>query len=253
MLRRLAVITGASSGLGAEFAQQLAQGRYDLVLVARDEARLQAKAARLRAEFAVDVDVLVADLVSDDGVAAVSARLAGPARPVSMLINNAGFGVGQDFEQSAVAQEAAQLRLLVQTPMELCHAVLPGMLARGTGSIVNVSSVAAFLPRGTYGAAKAWSVSFSRFAKLQYGPRGVRVTALCPGLVRTEFHQRLGVEMERVQSWMWLNTTDVVRTALADNAAAKAVSIPSLRYKVLMAASALVPDRLAAAAISARR
>lgn len=243
-----ALVTGASSGLGAEFARQLARARHGLVLVARNESRLQEQAAHLVREFGVAVEVLPADLTTDDGVARVRARLADPAAPVSVLVNNAGFGVEQPFDQSALAQEVAQLRLLAQTPLELCHAVLPGMLARGAGSIINVSSVAAFLPRGSYGAAKAWGVGFSRHAKLLYGPRGVRVTAVCPGLVRTEFHQRMGAAMDGARPWMWLTAEQVVRTALADNAANKAVSIPSKRYKALMAASRRLPDRLVAAA-----
>ncbi|MBP2412899.1 short-subunit dehydrogenase [Arthrobacter stackebrandtii] len=248
MARPLALVTGATSGLGAEFAQQLGRARHDLVLVARDAARLEAKAVRLRSDFGVEVQVLAADLVTDDGVAAVAARLADPAVPVSVLVNNAGFSLVGAFEQNTVGEEAAHLRILVQTPMELAHAALPGMLARGHGRIINVSSVSAFIPRGTYGAAKAWGVSFSRFANLRYGPRGVNVTAVCPGFVHTEFHARMGADMKGVKPWMWLNAEQVVREGLADNAAGKAVSIPSRRYKVLMAASRLIPDKLAAAA-----
>lgn len=243
-----ALVTGASSGLGAEFARQLAQAHHHLVLVARDESKLQEQAVRLRSAFGVTVEVLAADLITDDGVACVSARLADPGAPISMLINNAGFGLAESFERSAVAQEVAQLHLLAQTPMELCHAVLPGMLARGAGRIINVSSVAAFLPRGTYGAAKAWGLSFSRHARLRYGPRGLQVTAVCPGFVHTQFHQRMGLKMDRVQPWMWLDAEHVVRTALRDNAASKAVSIPSARYKALIAASRWLPDRWVAAA-----
>lgn len=248
MERPTALITGATSGLGAEFAQQLGRSQHDLVLVARNTARLEAKAVRLRTDFGVQVEVLPADLITDDGVASVSARLADPARPVSMLVNNAGFSLVNAFEKNTAADEAAHLRILAQTPMELMHAVLPGMLARGNGRIVNISSVSAFIPRGSYGAAKAWLTSFSRFANLRYGPKGVRVTAVCPGFVHTEFHQRMGANMGRVKSWMWLHADQVVREGLADNAAGKAVSIPSRRYATLMGLAKLVPDRLAAAA-----
>ncbi|MGO2541887.1 SDR family NAD(P)-dependent oxidoreductase [Specibacter sp. AOP5-B1-6] len=248
MERPTALITGATSGLGAEFAQQLGRSQHDLVLVARDTARLEAKAVRLRTDFGVRVEVLPADLITDDGVASVSARLADPARPVSVLVNNAGFSLVSAFEKNTAADEAAHLRILAQTPMELMHAVLPGMLARGTGRIVNISSVSAFIPRGSYGAAKAWLTSFSRFANLRYGPKGVQVTAVCPGFVHTEFHERMGANMGRVKSWMWLNADQVVREGLADNAAGKAVSIPSRRYATLMGLARLVPDRLAASA-----
>lgn len=248
MERQTALITGATSGLGAEFAQQLGKTQHNLVLVARDAGRLEAKAVRLRNDFGIDVQILPADLVADDGVASVAARLADPAVPVSILVNNAGFSLMRAFEENTVADEAAHLRILAQTPMELMHAVLPGMLQRGNGRIINVSSVSAFIPRGSYGAAKAWGVSFSRFANLRYGPKGVKVTAVCPGFVHTEFHQRMGANMGGVKPWMWLNADQVVREGLADNAAGKSVSIPSKRYRILMGASRLLPDRLAAAA-----
>lgn len=248
MERPTALITGATSGLGAEFAQQLGRTQHDLVLVARDAARLEAKAVRLRADFGVHVEVLPADLLTDDGVASVSARLADPGRGVSVLVNNAGFSLVRAFENNSVEEETDHLRILARTPMQLTHAALPGMLARGHGRIINVSSVSAFIPRGTYGAAKAWLTSFSRFANLRYGPKGVAVTALCPGFVHTEFHQRMGASMDGVPSWLWLNPERVVREGLAANAAGKSVSIPSKRYATLVALGRLVPDRLAAAA-----
>ena len=248
MQRPVALVTGASSGLGAEFAEQLGRAQHDLVLVSRDAARLEVKAVRLRNDFGIDVQILPADLLTDDGVASVTARLSDPGRPVSVLVNNAGFSLLNAFEKNTVEEEAAHLRIHAQTPMELTHAVLPGMLGRGSGRIIIVSSVSAFIPRGTYGAAKAWGVGFSRFANLRYGPRGVHVTAVCPGFVHTEFHQRMGADMAGVKRWMWLDAGPVVREGLADNAAGKAVSIPSRRYRVLMALARFVPDRLSAAA-----
>lgn len=247
MGRPVALVTGATSGLGAEFAQQLAASGHDLVLVARDVARLQATAVRLGRDFGIHAEVLAADLLTDDGVTAVSDRLADRARPVALLVNNAGFGLVKPFEDTTAEQETDQLRILVGTPMQLMHAALPPMLERGSGRIINVASVAGFIPRGSYGAAKAWGISFGRSANLRYRPRGVTVTAVCPGFVHTEFHQRMGANMTRVPRWMWLNPDRVVREGLADNAAGKSVSIPSRRYKVLVALSRLVPDALAAA------
>lgn len=248
MERPIALITGATSGIGAEFAQQLGRSQHDLILVARDVDRLEAKAVRLRTDFGIEVEILSADLVTDSGVSSVCSRLADPARPVSVLVNNAGFSLVHPFERNTVDEEAAHLRILAQTPMELTHAALPLMLERGKGKIINIASVSAFIPRGTYGAAKSWLVSFSRFANLRYGPKGVKVTAVCPGFVHTEFHERMGANMRGVRSWMWLNADQVVREGLADNASGKAVSIPSRRYATLMALSRLIPDRLAAAA-----
>lgn len=248
MSRPAALVTGATSGLGAEFAQQLARSGHDLILVARTVPRLEAKAVRLRADFGVQVEVLPADLLTDDGVASVGARLADPARPVAVLVNNAGFGLVHAFEGNTVEQEADHLQILVTAPMKLMHAALGPMLARKDGRIINVASVAGFIPRGSYGAAKAWGISFSRFANLRYRPRGVTVTAVCPGFVHTEFHQRMGASMGRIPKWMWLEPDVVVRQGLADSAAGKSVSIPTRRYATLIALSRLVPDRIAAAA-----
>ncbi|HSN35630.1 MAG TPA: SDR family NAD(P)-dependent oxidoreductase [Arthrobacter sp.] len=241
-----ALITGASAGIGAEFARQLAEQGHNLVLVARDGVRLQAKAAELENRYSISAEVLAADLTDDAGVAAVVARLTDPARPVEILVNNAGMGLLRSFEENDIAEEAKHLKLHVVTAMELTHAALQGMLPRHSGRIINVASVAAFLPRGSYAAAKSWLVSFSRWANLAYSKRGVQVTAVCPGLTHTEFHDRMGMDKTVTPRWLWLQADRVVREGLADNARGRAVSIPSRRYKVLTAAARLLPDRLVA-------
>lgn len=243
-----ALVTGATAGLGAEFAQQLAKARINLVLVARDAARLQAKAVRLHHEYGVTVETLAVDLLTDDGVAQVVARLKGGGAPVSILVNNAGFGLTRPFDQTTASEEADHLKILVAVPMALMQAALEPMLERGRGQIINVASVAGFVPRGSYGAAKAWVISFSRWANIAYGPRGVGVTAVCPGFVHTEFHQRMGASTEAIPSWMWLEPERVVREGLAHAAAGKAVSVPSRRYAALVALSRFVPARWALAA-----
>jgi short-subunit dehydrogenase len=242
--RTTALITGASAGLGAEFARQLAAQGCNLVLVARDEARLQASAAELEQRYGIRAEVLPADLTDDGGVAAVVERLTAAERPVGVLVNNAGTGLLHNFERNDISEEKQHLKLHVETAMELVHAALPGMLERGSGRIINVASVAAFVPRGTYSAAKAWLLSFSRWANLAYGPRGVKVTALCPGFTHTEFHDRMGMDKSVAPAWTWLTAERVVREGLADNLRGKAVSIPSKRYKVVAAAARLLPDRL---------
>lgn len=241
-----ALITGASAGIGAEFARQLAEQGHNLVLVARDGVRLQTKAAELENRYSISAEVLAADLTDDAGVAAVVARLTDPARPVEILVNNAGMGLLRSFEENDIAEEAKHLKLHVVTAMELTHAALQGMLPRHSGRIINVASVAAFLPRGSYAAAKSWLVSFSRWANLAYSKRGVQVTAVCPGLTHTEFHDRMGMDKTVTPRWLWLQADRVVREGLADNARGRAVSIPSRRYKVLTAAARLLPDRLVA-------
>ncbi len=217
-----------------------------MVLVARDAARLQATAQELENRYGVRAEVLAADLADDAGVAAVVARLTDPARPVDILVNNAGMGLLHSFEENDIAEEARHLKLHVETAMQLTHAALQGMLSRRSGRIINVASVAAFLPRGSYSAAKAWLVSFSRWANLAYSKQGVNVTAVCPGFTHTEFHDRMGMDKTVTPRWMWLQAERVVREGLADNAKGKAVSIPTKRYKVLTAAARVLPDRLVA-------
>ncbi|KQN89228.1 SDR family NAD(P)-dependent oxidoreductase [Arthrobacter sp. Leaf69] len=241
-----ALITGATAGIGAEFARQLADHGHNLVLVARDAARLQTKAEELEKRYGISTEVISADLTDDAGVAAVVARLTDPARPVEILVNNAGTGLLRSFEENDIAEETRHLKLHVETAMQLTHAALQGMLSRHSGRIINVASVAAFLPRGSYSAAKAWLVSFSRWANLAYAKRGVTVTAVCPGFTHTEFHDRMGMDKTVTPRWMWLQAEQVVREGLADNERGKAVSVPTRRYKVLTAAARILPDRLVA-------
>lgn len=241
-----AMITGATAGLGAEFAEQLAAQGHALVLIARDSARLEEKAAALRSRFGVPVEVLVADLHDDDGVRRVLDRLRDGREPVSVLVNNAGYGLPNSFEDNPLEDELDHAAIHLTVPLALSHAALQGMLARGSGRIVNVASVAGFTPRGAYSALKAAMINFSRWANYAYGRRGVTVMALCPGFVHTEFHQRMGMDKRSVPRWMWLNAEDVVRVGLKDLSAGKAVSIPSKRYKVLAFIARKAPSSLVA-------
>ncbi|MBT2594080.1 SDR family oxidoreductase [Arthrobacter sp. ISL-72] len=239
-----ALITGATSGLGAEFARQLAEEGHHVVLVARDGDRLRAAAHELENNYSITAEVLSADLTDDAGVAAVVERLSDPARPVEILVNNAGIGLLRSFEENTVEEERRHLRLHVQTPLELCHAALQGMLARRSGRIINVASVAAFANRGTYSAAKAWQVTFSRWANLAYAGHGVKVTAVCPGFTHTEFHDRMGMDKSVAPRWLWLHADRVVREGLADNEHGRSVSIPTKRYKVVATVARMLPARL---------
>lgn len=241
-----ALVTGASAGLGAEFARQLAAQGHPLVLVARNRARLEEVAAELEQRYGTTAEVLPADLTDDGGLAAVVGRLADPLRPVGILVNNAGTGLLHRFEDNTAEEEVKHLRLHTEAALVLTHAALPGMLERGAGRIVNVASIAAFLPRGTYSAAKAWLLSFSRWANLAYRPRGVRVTAVCPGFTHTEFHDRMGMDKSVAPSWAWLPAERVVREGLADNERGKAVSLPTRRYKMVAALARVAPARLMA-------
>lgn len=243
-----ALVTGATAGIGLEFSRQLAGRGHDLVLVARDAARLEAVAAELRTTYAVEAEVLAADLSKLDHLSLVEARAADRERPVDLLVNNAGFGLKERFLDNPIEVEQAQQDVLVRAVLRLTHAALGSMVERsgnaatdGVG-VINVSSVAAFLPRGTYSAAKAWVNSFSAWAHAEYADRGVTVMALCPGFVRTEFHERLGVDRDSsAPKLLWLEADRLVREALADFDQGKAMSIPSKRYKAIVRATSVVP------------
>lgn len=243
-----ALITGASSGLGAEYARQLAARGADLVLVARGRDALDELASVIRADYSVAVEVLRADLVDPKQLARVVKRIEDSQRPIEVLVNNAGFGLPLAFEDNAVDDEVTHLRLHVEVAMRLMHAAVGPMLERGHGRILNVASVAGFIPRATYGACKGWLISFSRWANARYAPRGVTVTAVCPGFTHTDFHARMGLAQgeEGVPGWMWLDAPAVIDQSLRDAARGRAVSVPSLRYKAIVAASRFLPTSLTA-------
>jgi short-subunit dehydrogenase len=237
-----ALITGPTAGIGACFAHQLARRGYDLVLVARDEQRLTALAAEVEREYGVAAEVLVADLADRAALTRVEARVADPDRPVALLVNNAGFGHKRPFLENSVEDEQQMLDVLVTAVLRLSHAALGAMVARGDGAIVNVSSVAGSLPRGTYSAAKAYVTSLSEWADLTYRDQGVRVMALCPGFTKTEFHERMDVSRDSAPGWMWLEADRLVADALADLEKGRRVSVPSKRYKVLTGVARYTPS-----------
>lgn len=242
-----ALITGASAGLGAEFTRQLARRRADLVLVARSAEALDELAAALRSENGVAVEVIPADLATDEGVERVVQRLQDSDDPIDLLVNNAGFGLPLNFADNDIADEVRHLRVHVEASMRLMHAALRTMRGRG-GRIVNVASVAGFISRSTYSACKAWLIGFSRWANAEYAREGVSVTAVCPGFTHTSFHERMGMApgREGVPALLWLDARSVVRDGLREAARGKAVSVPSLRYKVIVALTRFLPSSFTA-------
>jgi hypothetical protein len=243
----IALITGATAGIGAEFARQLATQGHDLVLVARDEARLESTSVALSDQFGVRVWLLPADLCTEEGCAKVAARLADVANPVDVLVNNAGFGMYKKFGDASIEDEERQLDLNVRAVMRLTHAALRPMTSRGSGRVINISSVAGFVPRGgnaTYSASKAWVTMFSEALSVQLAGSGVTITAVCPGFTHTEFHERAHADMSHVPGRMWLDASEVVAEGLADSAKGKPISVPSRQYKALVGATRTLPRPL---------
>lgn len=229
-----ALVTGATAGIGREFAEQLAAKGEGLVLVARDSARLESVAAELRSAHGVAVEVLPADLSDRDALERVAERLRDPSRPVDLLVNNAGYSLNSRFVDSDVRAEEQLLDVLVRAVLVLSHAAATAMVGRGNGRIINVSSVAGLLASGTYSAAKSYVTTFSESLAGQLDGTGVSVTALLPGYVRTEFHERAGIDKGERSGPFWLDADDLVRAALADASAGRVISVPSLQYKAVV-------------------
>lgn len=245
-MARRALVTGATAGIGNAFARELAGRGWNLTLVARDVGRLESVATDLRARHGIEVDVLGADLTNEADLAKTVNRVTDAASPIDLVVNNAGSSLAGWFGTTDIADEDRRLDLLVRAPMHLMDAAIKAMTGRGHGGIINVASVAAFTPRGAYSAHKAWLVNISRWANWQYADAGVTVTAMCPGFVRTEFHQRADMDISGVPRWMWLKADPTVRAALKDFERGKAVSIPSVRYKVLSFIARYAPTSVVA-------
>lgn len=236
------LITGASSGLGEEFAWTLAGAGRDLVIVARNTERLEDLARRIRAVAGVDVEVLTADLATEEGVATVAARLSDEDHPIDLLVNNAGFGLGARFLDTEVEQELAALDVMVRAVLVLSHAAVRAMVARGRGAILNVSSIASWLGNGTYAAHKAWVTSFTEGLAQELRGTGVSATAVLPGLTHTEFHERAALTAyESLPAVVWLDAATVVDSALAAVRRKQVLVTPSARYAAVGAIARLLP------------
>ncbi|MFC0359294.1 MULTISPECIES: SDR family NAD(P)-dependent oxidoreductase [Kytococcus] len=238
--RPMALVTGASSGIGKEYATQLAAKGYGIVLVARDRQRLEALAVHLGTHFGVPTEVLTADLSQRQDMERVVRRLEQDEDAVEVLVNNAGYGLGTAFLASEIEDEEDALAVMVRAVMVLSQAAARRMVADGHGIVINVSSVAGWLPYGTYGAAKAWVRTFTEGLAMELRGTGVHVQALAPGLTHTEFHQRMGEEFAGAPEWAWLHPDQVVRESLEAVGSREVTCVPGLPYKV----AALVLPRL---------
>lgn len=240
MTRPVALVTGPTSGIGAGFADRLASLGYDLVLVARNETRLAELAASVERRYGAHAESLAADLATEAGRDLVAKRL---QQGVDFLVNNAGFGLTGEFWTLPPEQLQAQLDVNVTAVMQFTRAALPSMLHNAKGSIVNVASVAGLVSgRGsTYSASKAYVVSFTEGLAGGLAGTGVRLQALCPGFVHTEFHERAGIDMDSIPKLLWLNVDQVVAASLSDLDKGRVLSVPGVQYKVISSASRVIP------------
>ena len=237
-----ALVTGATAGIGESFTRLLASKGYNIALVARDEVRLHERAGELREKYGIQTFVLPADLATKSGVKSVEKYI--QSYEIEVLINNAGFAINKVFTASDLGDEQDLLNVLVRTPMRLMHVILPGMKERKSGTIINVSSVAGFIAGGTYSAAKSYLTVLSESINADLKGSGVKVSALCPGFTRTEFHKRARMKMKGLPSFLWLNADKLVAKAWKDAQANKPVSIPGWQYKLLIAIISITPRGL---------
>jgi short-subunit dehydrogenase len=241
---RTALVTGATSGIGHAFCRELAERGNDLVIVARDRARLENVSDELRARYSVNVEILAVDLSKRTQLRRVAARLADRDRPVNLLVNNAGFLTGKRFLKGDLADEEAMMDVLCRAVLVLSHTAALSMKERGRGHIINVSSVAGFVPRSTYGASKAWVTFFTETLAHELEGSGVSATALCPGFTHTELHERANLDVSQLPQAMWLDADWLVRDCLDDVRAGKVVSVPGVQYKVIAGVAQIVPHSL---------
>ena len=234
-----ALVTGATSGIGESFTRLLASHNYNVVLVARDLPRLKERAAALEAKFAISTHVIQADLATDDGCLRIEKYI--QDNQIDVLINNAGFGTNKAFTMSTLDIEQQLLDVLVRTPMRLMHVALPPMKQRNNGIIINVSSVAGYIAGGTYSASKSYLTVLSESLNTELSATNVKVSALCPGFTRTEFHQRGKMSMKGLPNFLWLNADRLVEQSWRDGLKGKAVSVPGWQYKLLVFVVHTVP------------
>ncbi len=233
-----AMVTGASSGIGLEFARELGSRGHDLLLVSPEAERLARVCGELSGQYGVEAEAVVADL----SVRADVTRVAERAATVDVLVNNAGFGLEQWFLDNEQADEEALLDVLCRAVLVLSHAAGQTMRDRGSGTIINVASIAGWVAGGTYSAAKSWVIAFSESLAAELKGTGVQVTVVCPGLVRTEFHQRSGITVAARDS-LWLDPRRVARDGLRAAARGRAISVPGTVHKGLAWLARVAPRR----------
>jgi len=253
-----ALVTGASAGIGAEFARQLAARGCDLVLTARRVDRLEALARELHAQYGINADVIVDDLADAAAPARIAAAATRTGRAIDILVNNAGYGVPGRYDKVDWATHARFMQVLVTAPLQLCHLLLPAMRDRGYGRIVNVASLAGLVPatpgNTLYGPAKAFLMRVSQALALENRAHGIHVCALCPGFTRSEFHDVSHARglVSKLPGWMWSDASDVVRQGLDAVERGRVVCVPGRVNRVLKTLMDVLPDRTALGLVARR-
>lgn len=228
-----ALITGGTSGIGAEFARQLAERGYDLVLVARNAERLADSSEQLHSRFGINVETISADLADRADVSRIAERIGDPHRTIDVLINNAGLGVHTKLTSPDVAAHEHAFDVMCRAVLVLGGAAGRSMRERGAGRIINISSLQSLITTGSYSAMKAYVTSYSQSLAVELAGTGVSVTAVLPGWVSTEWHARAGVKTSSIPDWLWTTPDSVAKSALRDSERGRVISIPSGRYKVI--------------------
>jgi short-subunit dehydrogenase len=256
--RQRALITGASAGIGAEFARQLAARGCDLVLTARREDRLQALASELRDAHRIEVDVLVDDLADPAAPDRIVAAATRDGRATDILVNNAGYGVPGRYDKVDWDTHARFMQVLVTAPLQLCHLLLPAMRERGYGRIVNVASLAGLVPstpgNTLYGPAKAFLMRVSQALALENRAHGIHVCALCPGFTHSEFHDVSHARklVSKLPGWMWSEADDVVRQGLDAVERGRVACVPGRANRAIKVLMDVLPDRVALGLVARR-
>ena len=259
MVRRLALVTGASAGIGAAFARIYASHGYDVALTARRADRLEALAGEIRLRFGVEALTLSADLAEPGATDAILADIAGHGRVVDALINNAGYGLPGAYADSDWPAQRDMLQVMLVAPCELIHKLLPGMIERKFGRIVNVASLAGLVPGAAghtqYAATKSFLVKFSQSLHLENLANGVHVSALCPGFTFSEFHDVNGTRQQASQStpdWLWLGADEVAAGGYEAAEANRPICITGVPNKAIAAVAKLLPDDWALALMASQ-
>lgn len=259
MDRRLALVTGASAGIGAAFARILASHGYDVALTARRADRLDRLAEELSMRFGVEALAIAADLAEPEAPGQILDHLTAHGRTVDCLVNNAGYGIPGAYADTRWSDHAAFIQVMMTAPAELAHRVTPGMRHRGFGRIVNVASLAGLIPGSAgatlYGASKAFLVRFSQSLHLELAGQGVHVTALCPGFTYTEFHDVNGTRAQMTGAtppWLWLGADEVAAAGYEAVEANRAICVPGAPNKTVAALAKMIPDDWALALMASQ-